>query len=172
MFDGAHLVVNFEKLNPGRNYFGKYYDLFADVGEDTRTGSSNSSAGGAAIHFMNEAEIRWIVEQIFVGNRLSRGEARHRARPPSRPQGDPLADHRLRQLGRQHHPAAAGAELDRRHLMPTSTRSSIRGQRIIYMIHEKVGHLGIFVSSSIAKKEHTRSHLDHEDHRGAVARAL
>ena len=25
---------------------------------------------------MNEAEIRWIVEQIFVGNRLSRGEAR------------------------------------------------------------------------------------------------
>ena len=31
----------------------------------------------------------------------------------------------------------------------------IRGQRIIYMVHEKVGHLGIFVSSSIAKKEHT-----------------
>ena len=24
---------------------------------------------------MNEAEIRWIVEQIFVGNSLSRGEA-------------------------------------------------------------------------------------------------
>ena len=39
--------------------------------------------------------------------------------------------------------------------MPTSTRSSIRGQRIIYMVHEKVGHLGIFVSSSIAKKEHS-----------------
>ena len=28
-FDGAHLVTNFEQLNPGRNYFGKYYDLFA-----------------------------------------------------------------------------------------------------------------------------------------------
>jgi Protein of unknown function (DUF3141) len=27
----------------------------------------------------------------------------------------------------------------------------IRGLRIIYMVHEKVGHLGIFVSSSIAK---------------------
>ena len=27
---------------------------------------------------------------------------------------------------------------------------------IIYMVHEKVGHLGIFVSSSIAKKEHTQ----------------
>ena len=31
---------------------------------------------------------------------------------------------------------------------------TIRGQRIIYMVHDKVGHLGIFVSSSIAKKEH------------------
>ncbi len=31
----------------------------------------------------------------------------------------------------------------------------IRGQRIIYLVHDKVGHLGIFVSSSIAKKEHT-----------------
>jgi Protein of unknown function (DUF3141) len=31
----------------------------------------------------------------------------------------------------------------------------IRGERLVYMIHEKVGHLGIFVSSSIAKKEHT-----------------
>ena len=30
----------------------------------------------------------------------------------------------------------------------------IRGQRIIYMVHDKVGHLGIFVSSSVAKKEH------------------
>ncbi len=30
----------------------------------------------------------------------------------------------------------------------------IRGQRIIYMVHETVGHLGIFVSSSVAKKEH------------------
>ncbi len=31
----------------------------------------------------------------------------------------------------------------------------IRGQRIIYMIHEKVGHLGIFVSSSVARREHS-----------------
>ncbi len=30
----------------------------------------------------------------------------------------------------------------------------IRGQRIIYMVHDQVGHLGIFVSSQIAKKEH------------------
>ena len=31
----------------------------------------------------------------------------------------------------------------------------IRGQRIVYMVHEQVGHLGIFVSSQIANKEHS-----------------
>ena len=31
----------------------------------------------------------------------------------------------------------------------------IRGQRIVYIVHDQVGHLGIFVSSKIAKKEHT-----------------
>jgi tellurite resistance protein len=31
----------------------------------------------------------------------------------------------------------------------------IRGQRIVYMVHPEVGHLGIFVSGGIAKKEHT-----------------
>lgn len=31
----------------------------------------------------------------------------------------------------------------------------IRGQRIIYMVHDQVGHLGIFVSSQIANKEHS-----------------
>ena len=30
----------------------------------------------------------------------------------------------------------------------------VRGQRIVYMVHEEVGHLGIFVSSKIARKEH------------------
>ncbi len=34
VFDGAHIVGNFEELNPGRNFFGKYYDLFADVDSD------------------------------------------------------------------------------------------------------------------------------------------
>ena len=48
----------------------------------------------------------------------------------------------------------------------------MRGHRIVYMIHEKVGHLGIFVSSSIAKKEHAEVTSTHEDDRGARARPL
>src|SRR5271157_1444764 len=77
VFDGAHLVANFEKLNPGRNYFGKYYDLFADVdSKGARERFLEFEKWWGGFHFMNEAEIRWIVEQLFIGNRLSRGEAR------------------------------------------------------------------------------------------------
>ena len=37
--------------------------------------------------------------------------------------------------------------------MTASTRSA-PGQTIVYTIHDKVGHLGIFVSAGVAKKEH------------------
>ena len=32
----------------------------------------------------------------------------------------------------------------------------MRGQRIIYMVHEDVGHLGIFVSGKVARREHAQ----------------
>jgi poly(3-hydroxyalkanoate) synthetase len=74
-FDGAHLVSNFEQLNPGRNFFGKYYDLFA-APERSRKSFLEFEKWWGGFHFMNEAEIQWIVEHLFVGNKLSRGEAR------------------------------------------------------------------------------------------------
>ncbi len=115
IFDGAHLVSNFESLNPGRNFFGKYYDLFADV-EKTRESFLNFERWWGGFHLMNERRDRMdrradLHRQPAVARR---GPAR--ARPPARLQVDPLADHRLRQQGRQYHAAAAGAELDRRHL--------------------------------------------------------
>lgn len=152
-FDGAHLVANFEMLNPGRNYFGKYYDLFAEV-DHARRKFLEFERWWGGFHFMNEAEIRWIVEQLFVGNRLSRGEARIE---------------RGRQLDLKviRSPIIVFASWGDNITPPQQALNwivdtyvdeheiKIRGQRIIYMIHEKVGHLGIFVSSSIAKKEHT-----------------
>ena len=42
----------------------------------SRRASSNSNAGGAASILINEEEIRWIVNNLFVGNKLSAGEAR------------------------------------------------------------------------------------------------
>lgn len=152
-FDGAHLVSNFEALNPGRNYFGKYYDLFADP-ERGREKFLEFERWWGGFHFMNEAEIRWIIEQLFVGNRLSRGEAR-------------IEHGRQLDLKKIRSPIIVFASWGDNITPPQQALNwivdtyadeqeiKIRGQRIVYMIHDKVGHLGIFVSSSIAKKEHT-----------------
>jgi hypothetical protein len=152
VFDGAHLVSNFEQLNPGRNFFGKYYDLFVDPAEGRERFLEFEKWWGG-YHFMNEAEIRWIFEEIFVGNRLSRGEA-------CIEEGQRLDLKSIRS------PIVVFASKGDNITPPQQALNwiadsfideheiRVRGQRIVYMIHEKVGHLGIFVSSSIAKKEH------------------
>lgn len=153
IFDGAHLVQNFEMLNPGRTLFRKYTDLFRDIDKgDTAFLEFERWWGG--FFLLNEPEIRWIVEQLFVGNRLVKNEARLE---PGRPvdlkairapiivfasHGDNITP-----------PQQALNWIAETYADVTEIR--IRGQRIIYMVHEQVGHLGIFVSSQIANKEHT-----------------
>jgi len=151
-FDGAHLVSNFESLNPSRSYFGKYYDLFTNV-EQNRESFLEFERWWGGIHFTNEAEIHWIVQQLFVGNRLARGEAQ-------------LEPGRHIDLKAIRSPIIVFASRGDNITPPQQALNwivdtyadeheiRIRGQRIVYMVHEKVGHLGIFVSSSIANKEH------------------
>lgn len=151
-FDGAHLVSNFEMLNPSRNFVGKYYDLYANV-DQQRESFLEFERWWGGFHYTNEAEIRWIVEQIFVGNRLSRGEAE-------------LEPGRHLDLKNIRSPIIVFASRGDNITPPQQalnwivdtyadeTEIRVRGQKIIYMVHDKVGHLGIFVSSSIARKEH------------------
>jgi pimeloyl-ACP methyl ester carboxylesterase/tellurite resistance protein len=152
VFDGANLVANFEMLNPSRNYFGKYYDLYSDV-ENGRERFLEFERWWGGFHYMTEAEIRWIVEQLFVGNKLSRGEAH-------------LERGRRLDLKAIRSPIIVFASWGDNITPPQQALNwivdtyadeqeiKICGQRIVYMIHDKVGHLGIFVSSSVAKKEH------------------
>ncbi len=151
-FDGAHLVSNFEQLNPGRNYFGKYYDLFA-APEAGRERFLEFEKWWGGFHFMNEQEIHWIVENLFVGNKLARHEANLEP-------GRPIDLKAIRT------PIIVFASWGDNITPPQQALNwivdtyadeheiKIRGQRIIYMVHDSVGHLGIFVSASIAKKEH------------------
>lgn len=151
-FDGAHLVSNFEQLNPSRNYFGKYYDLYADV-DNGRERFLEFERWWGGFHFLNESEMRWIVEQIFIGNKLARGEAE-------------LEPGRHLDLKFIRSPIVVFASKGDNITPPQQALNwivdtyadeneiRIRGQRIVYMVHDKVGHLGIFVSSSIARKEH------------------
>ncbi|MEM6421066.1 MAG: DUF3141 domain-containing protein [Pseudomonadota bacterium] len=152
VFDGAHLVMNFELLNPSRNFFRKYYDLYSKVDtERERFLSFERWWGGYFL--LNEAEIRWIVEQLFVGNRLTRNMAQIE---PGRPID----------LKKINAPIIVFASHGDNITPPqqalnwiSDTYSDveeirIRGQRIVYMVHETVGHLGIFVSAKVAQKEH------------------
>ena len=136
MFDGAHLVQNFENLNPANTCFDKYYHLYANVDtEPPRFLEFERWWGG--FYLMNREEIRWIVENLFVGNKLWTGEVKSAAGRYFDLR-DQVADHRVRLDGRQHHAAAAGVQLDRRRLRldrgdqgqrPDDRRPDARGHR-------------------------------------------
>ena len=74
---------------------------------------------------------------------------RHRGRPAQYP----LSHRGVLLERRQRHaaPAGAGWILD---LYESVDEIRSYGQTIVYTIHESVGHLGIFVSGGVAKKEH------------------
>jgi len=105
--------------------------------------------------FLNESEMRWIVEELFVGNRLVKNEARlepgrnidvKQSRSPIvvfASHGDNIAP-----------PQQAPNWIVKSYADECAI--TIRGQRIVYMIHGQVGHLGIFVSGGIAKKSTPR----------------
>lgn len=152
IFDGANLVLNFEMLNPGRTWFRKYYDLYGDIdGGVERFLEFEKWWGG--YYLMTAEEIRWIVENLFVGNRLGKNEARLET-------GRPIDLKTIRApiiVFASHGDNITPPQQALNWIVDTyadEMEIQIRGQRIIYMVHEEVGHLGIFVSSSIARREH------------------
>lgn len=152
IFDGAHLVQNFEMLNPGRTLFRKYTDLFRDIDKGDRTFLEFEKWWGG-FFMLTEPEIHWIVEQLFVGNRLSKNEARIE---PGRPV-DIKAIRAPIIVFASHGDNITPPQQALNWIAETYAdvqEIRIRGQRIVYMVHDQVGHLGIFVSSQIARKEH------------------
>ena len=120
---------------------------------------------------MNEQEIHWIVENLFVGNKLARHEANLEP-------GRPIDLKAIRTpiivfacLGRQHHAAAAGAELDRRHLRRRARNQDPRPAHHLHGAREgrPSRHLRLLLGRQEGAR---RSHLDDEDDRGAGAGPL
>jgi pimeloyl-ACP methyl ester carboxylesterase len=153
-FDGAHLVEAFENLNPANTYWDKYYHLFDDV-DDEAPRFLDFERWWGGFYLMNEEEIRWIVNNLFIGNKLAQGEAR-------------LGPGRYFDLKAIKQPIIVFASMGDNITPPQqafnwisdlySSTAEIKanGQTIVGLIHEDVGHLGIFVSGKVAKKEHTQ----------------
>ncbi len=151
-FDGAWLVQNFENLNPANTLWTKQYNLYAKVDtEAPRYLDFERWWGGHVI--LNAEEIQFIVNELFVGNHLAAGEVKLSdgtaidLRNIRRPivvfcsKGDNITPPQQ----------ALGWILD---LYKDVDEIRCHGQTIVYTIHETVGHLGIFVSSGVARKQH------------------
>jgi pimeloyl-ACP methyl ester carboxylesterase len=154
VFDGAYLIDNFENLNPANTLVDKYYNLFSRVDtEPERFLEFERWWGGYFL--MNRSEIKWIVENLFVGNRLGSGEAE-------------WSEGRAFDLRAIRSPIIVFASMGDNitppqqainwvaDLYPTTADLKANGQVIVGLMHESVGHLGIFVSGSIAKREHAQ----------------
>jgi len=154
VFDGAHLVQNFENLNPANTFWDKYYHLYANVdAEPPRFLEFERWWGG--FYLMNREEIEWITRNLFVGNKLWTGGAKG--------PGGKAFD--LRDIKA---PIVLFASMGDNITPPqqafnwvadvygSTDEIKARGQVIVGLLHEDIGHLGIFVSGKVAKKEHAQ----------------
>ena len=151
-FDGAWLVSNFENLHPANAIWTKYYDLYAKIDtEEERFLSFERWWNG--FYLFSTEEIVATVSQLFIGNEIEDGELKlnkgchvnmKNIKNPIlifASQGDDITP-----------PYEAMAWIAA--VYKTTDELKEAGQRIIYMIDPKIGHLGIFVSAEVAHHEH------------------
>lgn len=150
-FDGAYLVENFEKLNPANTWWSRYYKLWSNVDSEAERFLEFERWWGGYFR-MTGSEIETIVENLFVGNRLARGEVKDgdteiNLRNITAPivvfasHGDNITPV----------PQALNWIID---TWGDERAIAAAGRTIVYVLHESVGHLGIFVGGEIARKEH------------------
>ncbi|HSD00485.1 MAG TPA: DUF3141 domain-containing protein, partial [Casimicrobiaceae bacterium] len=150
-FDGAWLVQNFENLNPANTFWNKYYQVFANIDtEQARFLDFERWWGG--YYLLNREEIEWITQNLFVGNKVWSG-------------GVNAGPGKVFDLRDIKVPIVLFASAGDNITPPqqafnwvadvySSTEDiKARGQVIVGLMHEDVGHLGIFVSGKVAKRE-------------------
>lgn len=152
-FDGAYLVENFEGLNPANTYWSKNYNLYSNVDtEGERFLEFERWWNGMFV--MNADEFRTIVDDLFIGNKLAKGEltTADGVRIDMRNIKSPIVI--FCSWGDNITPPQQALNwiLD---LYADAEEIKAHEQTIVYNVHQNIGHLGIFVSGKIAKKEHS-----------------
>ena len=151
-FDGAWLVQNFENQNPANTFWSKQYNLYSKIDTEAPRYLGFERWWGGHVN-LNAEEIQFIVDQLFVGNNLAAGNIcisdgtaidLRNIRSPIVvfcSHGDNITPPQQ----------ALGWILD---LYDDVDEIRAYGQTIVYAIHDTIGHLGIFVSSGVARKQH------------------
>jgi pimeloyl-ACP methyl ester carboxylesterase len=152
IFDGANLVANFENLNPANTLWSKSYNLYAKIDTEVERYLTFEKWWGG-FFLMTGQEIHTIVDGLFVGNKLERGEFE-------------LAPGKRIDLKANNQPVVVFASFGDNITPPQQAFNWIvraygsageirrRRQVIVVHTHEDIGHLGIFVSARIARRDH------------------
>jgi pimeloyl-ACP methyl ester carboxylesterase len=151
-FDGAWLVSNFENLNPANTLWSKQYNLYANVDNEAPRYLEFEKWWGGHIT-LNAAEMQFIADELFIGNKLARGQltTSDGTQVDLRNIKSPILVFCSKADNITPPPQALDWILD---LYQSVDDIRAHGQTIVYAVHETIGHLGIFVSGSVARKEH------------------
>jgi Protein of unknown function (DUF3141) len=151
-FDGAWLVQNFESQNPANTLWTKQYNLYSKIDTEAPRYLGFERWWGGHVN-LNAEEIQFIVDELFIGNNLAAGKI-HTSDGTAidfRNIRSPIVAFCSKGDNVTPPQQALGWILD---LYENVDDIRSHGQTIVYTIHESIGHLGIFVSGGVAKKEH------------------
>ena len=151
-FDGAWLVQNFESQNPSNTLWTKQYNVYSKVDTEAERYLEFERWWGGHVN-LNAEEIQFIVDELFIGDNLAAGKIK-------------MFDGQTVDLRNIRSPIVVFCSKGDNITPPQQALDWILdlyadvddirayGQTIVYTVHESVGHLGIFVSGGVAKKEH------------------
>ncbi len=151
-FDGTFLVQNFENQNPANTLWTKQYNLYANIDAEARRYLGFERWWGGHVN-LNGEEIQAIVDNLFIGNKLAAGmiKASDGTMIDLRNIRSPIVVFCSKGDNVTPPQQALGWILD---LYDDVDDIRRHGQTIVYTIHESAGHLGIFVSTGVARKEY------------------
>jgi pimeloyl-ACP methyl ester carboxylesterase len=151
-FDGAWLVQNFENQNPSNTLWTKQYNVYSKVDSEAKRYLEFERWWGGHVN-LNAEEIQFIVDELFIGNNLAAGKIE-------------MSDGQKVDLRNIRSPIVVFCSEGDNVTPPQQALDWILdcyadvdeirayGQTIVYTVHQTIGHLGIFVSGGVAKKEH------------------
>ncbi|MBU2646910.1 DUF3141 domain-containing protein [bacterium] len=150
-FDGANLVMGMEELNPANTYWKKLYNVYANIDEEEERFLAFEKWWGG-FFYLSAEEIHQIVSDLFIGNKLILGTFE-------------LDKGKITDFKKFKDPIVVFASEGDNITPPQQALNWIPKiyqsvdeikrykQVIVYIVHPTIGHLGIFVAGSIAKKE-------------------
>ncbi|MGY4330979.1 pimeloyl-ACP methyl ester carboxylesterase [Bradyrhizobium sp. LB7.2] len=151
-FDGAWLVQNFEGQNPSNTLWTKQYNVYSNVDSEAERYLEFERWWGGHVN-LNAEEIQFIVDELFIGNNLAAGKIE-------------MSDGQKVDLRNIRSPILVFCSEGDNVTPPQQALNWILdcyadvdeirayAQTIVYTVHKSIGHLGIFVSGGVAKKEH------------------